>query len=103
MRRPCSILVLCLLLGLGVSLTVPVEDVPETAYDESESVPYEVPPLFSTAAPLLAGRTTQALPNYLHNKLGVPSPFSSVRVRDTGAHRSADAQALLALLCILLC
>ena len=31
MRRPCSVLVLFVLLGFGVSLGVPAEDVPETA------------------------------------------------------------------------
>jgi hypothetical protein len=47
MRTLWSILVLCVLLGFGVSLAVPAEDVPETAYDESEGLPYEDTPLFS--------------------------------------------------------
>ncbi len=47
MRRRCSILVLCVLLGFGVSLVVPAEDVAETAYDESESLPYEMTPPLS--------------------------------------------------------
>ena len=51
MRRPCSVLILCVLLGFGVSLAVPAEDVPETPYDESETLPCEGTPLFSIAAP----------------------------------------------------
>jgi len=51
MRRRCSILVFCVLLGFGMSLAVPAEDVPETAYDESETLPYNGTPLFSIAAP----------------------------------------------------
>ena len=103
MRRPCSILVFCLLLSFSVSLVVPAEDVPETAYDESESLPYEGTPLFSIVVPLAAARTTQAVPNSLRHKLGTASPFPSARVRGTHAHRSADARALSALVCILLC
>ena|SRR5215469_6973503 len=34
-------------LTLSLSFTVPAEDVPETAQDESESLPYETTPLFS--------------------------------------------------------
>ena len=49
MRRTSSILVLFVLLGFGLSLGVPAEDVPETAYDESEALPYESTPLFSIA------------------------------------------------------
>jgi len=51
MRRASSILVLSVLLGFGVSLAVPAEDVPETAYDESESLPFESTPVVSMAAP----------------------------------------------------
>ena len=47
MRRHWSVLILFVLLGFGVSLAVPAEDVPETAYDESEALPYEGTPLFS--------------------------------------------------------
>jgi len=42
-----SVLVLSLVLVLGLSFAVPAEDIPETAYDESETLPYESAPLFS--------------------------------------------------------
>ena len=50
MRKPCSILVLCILLGFGVVLVVPAEDTAETVYDESEALPYECAPMLSVAA-----------------------------------------------------
>jgi hypothetical protein len=51
MKKPCSILLFCVLLGFGVSVVVPAEDVPDTAYDESEAPPYVNPSVFSIAAP----------------------------------------------------
>jgi hypothetical protein len=103
MRRRCSILAFCILLAFGVSLAVPAEDVPETAYDESEALPYEGTPLFSIVVPLVAARTTQAVPSSLLPELGTPSPSPSARVRDTNAKRPTDARTSLALLCTLLC
>ena len=61
MRKPRSALVLLLLLVLGVSLSVPAEDVPETPYDESETLPSEGTPLFSIAAPEAVAGSTVAL------------------------------------------
>jgi len=60
MRKPRSILVLLLLLAFGVSLAVPPDDMPETTYDESETLPYEGTPQFSMVAlqaPARMGRT----------------------------------------------
>ncbi len=51
MRKPGSILLLCVLLGFGVSVVVPAEDVAETAYDESEAPPYVSTSVFSIAVP----------------------------------------------------
>ena len=45
------VLVLFVLLGFCTSVVVPAEDVPETAYDELETLPYEGIPLFSLAVP----------------------------------------------------
>lgn len=49
MRKPCSILLLCVLLGFCVSVVVPVQDLVQTAYDESERLCYESTPMLSTA------------------------------------------------------
>jgi hypothetical protein len=100
MRRRSSILIFCVLLGFGVSLAVPAEDVPETVYDESEALPYESTPVFSTVVPLMAARTIQAVPSSLRSRLGAPSLFAPARVRDTDA---TDTRISLALLCTLLC
>ena len=103
MRKPRCILVLLVVLGFGLYLAIPAEDVPETAYDESEAVPYESTPLFSIVMPLAPARMTQAVPNSLHPKLGAPSPLTLAHVRDTDANRPVGARISLALLCTLLC
>jgi hypothetical protein len=51
MIRLRSMLVLFVVLVLSVSFAVPAEDAPETAYDESESLPCESTPLVSMAVP----------------------------------------------------
>jgi hypothetical protein len=43
--RPAFIVIVALV--LGASFAIPAEDVPETAYDESESLPCERTPVFS--------------------------------------------------------
>ncbi len=47
MRKLRSVLVLLAVFALSLSFAVPAEDVQETAYDESEALPYESTPLFS--------------------------------------------------------
>ena len=42
-----SLLTLLLLAAFGLSFAIPVEDDPETPYQESEQLPYECTPLFS--------------------------------------------------------
>jgi hypothetical protein len=51
MTQSRSVLVLLVALVLSVSFAVPAEDVPETAYDESESLPFESTPEVSIAMP----------------------------------------------------
>jgi hypothetical protein len=103
MRRVSSILVLFLLLAFGASVAVPSEDVPETAYDESEAPPYETTPLFSTVtSPLFAGTTHAPLSSSRH-EVEVRWPFTPPDIRDTNALRAAGTRVLSALLCVLLC
>jgi len=47
MRVLGSAFVLLAALVLGLSFAVPVEDAPDTSYDESEALPYEGTPRFS--------------------------------------------------------
>lgn len=103
MKKPRSVFVVLLLLGLGVSLAVPTEDVPETAYDESEALPCECTPQCSTMMLLAAVRTTRSLLNPFHRDVQSLSTYCRTHGRDIGAHRFENARALSALLCILLC
>jgi hypothetical protein len=50
MTQSRSVHVLLVALVLSVSFAVPAEDVPETAYDESGSLPCEITPVVSVAA-----------------------------------------------------
>ena len=50
-----------LILILGLSVTVPAEDVPETAFDESEFPAYESTPRFAILAPKVAGLAARTM------------------------------------------
>lgn len=52
--------VFLMVLTLGVSLGLPAEDVLENVYDESETVPCEVTPLFSIVVPQASARVASA-------------------------------------------
>lgn len=51
MTLPRPVLVVFVALALSVSFEVPAEDVPETAYDESETLPVESVPTPEIATP----------------------------------------------------
>ena len=51
MNGPRSVFILLAALVLGLSMALPQQDLPETAYDESESLPYEGTPLFTVSLP----------------------------------------------------
>lgn len=102
MTRPAFAIVFLIILTLGLSLGLAVEDVPETAYDESVAPPYKGVPLFSIEWPL-AARTTQDIPSSLRLKPGALFRFAAARIYDAGANRSAEAGVSLARICTLLC
>jgi hypothetical protein len=70
MRLSALTLLLITSLVLGLSLAIPAEDDPDTSYDESEEVPYDVSPgpsiealtqsVSSPQAPLEPGSLTQS-------------------------------------------
>jgi hypothetical protein len=62
MKKPGFIFVLFVLLAFGVCLAVPAEDLPETAYDESEGLPYEPTPLLSAVVVQASAQMTKAEP-----------------------------------------
>jgi hypothetical protein len=88
MREPCSILIFCVLLGFGVSLAIPTEDVAETAYNESEALPYEGTPLFSSVVLRASARALQPV-----SKSGPPFHLGSPTRR---CERCAEHKAWLA-------
>ena len=96
-------IVFLMILALGLPLGFPAEDIPETAYDESEALPYEGTPLFSIELPPVAARKTEKVLSSLNPESGVPSLFAAARVHDTGAHPFAAARTSLKLLCTLRC
>jgi hypothetical protein len=103
MKKLRFVLVLFVLMSFGSAVTVPAEDVPETSYDESEKLPYEASLVYSSVVMLGNAGTTEAMPNYLRNKLRPSSLLSSSDVCVSGSLRSADARLSLALVCTLLC
>ncbi len=103
MRKPRSVLLFFVLLVLGLSLTVPVEDLPETAYDESEASPYETTPLFSTLISQAAASVTGVVRRAVGLRSGTPFRFAVTRITGTDRHRPAEERVALALLCTLLC
>jgi hypothetical protein len=97
MRKFRSILVLCALLDFGVSLVVPAADVSETAFDESETLPYLTTSMYSIVVPkaIVAWPAVQALvpPNRLGSLRRLGEQSSD---RGTGrAYLLCDSLALL--------
>ncbi len=103
MRKPRSALLFFVLLVLGLSLTVPVEDLPETTYDESEAAPYVSTPLFSNLISQAAASATGAVRRAVDLRSGTPFRFAATRITGTDRHRPAEERLALALLCTLFC
>jgi hypothetical protein len=103
MRKPRSAFLFFVLLVLGLSLAVPGEDVPETAFDESEAASYESTPLFSTPISQVAVPATGAVRSAVRPRSSPPFRSAVTRITDTESRRSAEARVALALLCTLLC
>jgi len=101
--KPPFAIVFLMIITLGLPLCFSAGDLPETAYDESETLPYESTPTVSIVAQTVAARTTQRPLSSSHLKPGAPSLFAPARVLDTDANRSAVARASLTLLCTLRC
>jgi len=103
MKTLCYTRVFVVLLVMSLSLTVPAEDLPETAYDESEALPYESTALISDVMPQAAASATQAervVPRRQPDALFWP-PLR--RTNGTVIHRHTEARVALSLICTLLC
>ena len=70
MRTLRSALVLLAAFALSLSFAVSAEDLPETAYDESESLSYEMTPLISAGLMQESARALQVVSN---GKSSLPS------------------------------
>ena len=97
------VFVLSLAIGLGLFLAVPAEDEPETAFDESETLPYESTPLFSIEVPQAAGPEAQEVRRVRDLRSGALSPFTPARINGEDATRAPNVRGALALLCTLRC
>jgi len=100
-RAPRSRLAIVFLMifTVGLTLGLPAEDVLDAVYDESEALPFEAIPLFSTMAPLPDGLTAQVPPRSVSHEVVVPSP----RVCDAEACLPTHTRVSLALICTRLC
>lgn len=85
MAKSHSVLVLFIALVVSLSFAVPVEDVPETPYDESESLPYESAPVVCIAAPEAIAQSPAVPLRAPRFRLGSLEPLGARQiVRDTG-------------------
>jgi hypothetical protein len=101
MRKSRPQFILFVILLLGLSLAVPAEDLTETAYDESEAQPCESTPLNSGTPQAASATPTVRIAE--GRQLTSPTQVTASRINVTDAHRPAEAQVALALLCTLLC
>jgi hypothetical protein len=105
MKRMHTCLVFLVLLVLGLSPALPAEDLPNTAYDESETQPYDNSPSISN----LMGQTASAIQTALSKiqaiqnalRLQTATPFLR-SVNRADADRFTGARSLLAQVCTLL-
>ncbi len=95
--------VLLLTIVLGLFLTVPAEDIPETAFDESETPAYEGTPVFSIEVPQAAALEAQDVRNAAELRSGALSRLTSTRSNGKDATRSPNIRHALALLSTLRC
>ena len=96
MRKPRSVVVILLLLVFGVSVVLPAEDVPETPYDESEALPYEMPPPLSGDLAQESAPTFQVVPIVPSDLFSTPKQASSqAGRRELAAHPRSNSLIIL--------
>jgi len=100
MRKPRSALLFFVLLVLGLSLAVPAEDVLETAYDESENLPFAAAPLILDVVPQPSSSIVQSLPGVLRNQPATSCRGFHTRITGSELHPAVQARVVLAILCI---
>jgi len=102
MSKPCAALVFFVLVFSGLALTVPAEDVPETAYDESEVLPFLGVSLTSGLIPQVCGtaRSVRSVPRH-----DLPDTGRGFHTRDAAKseHPTVSTRVALAKRCTFLC
>jgi len=88
---------------LGLSVTLPAPDVCETAYDESEALPFEATPLISLVTPLARGSPTRFTLRNFQRTSAVPARARRIRIPKLRADASTSRRVTLTLLCALHC
>jgi len=108
MRGISTYLVFLVVLILGLSPAVPAEDLPDTAYDESETQPYESNVPISNLMAQTASATQTALPeapagrNTTRLQTSTPFLLGAKPKTRSDAHRFTGVRSLLAQVCTLL-
>jgi hypothetical protein len=96
MRKASSVFVLFALLAFGASLAVLAEDIPETAYDESESLPYEMTPPLSGDFAQESAPTLQVVPIVPSSLFSTPKrALCRAGYRGLAAHHILDSLIIL--------
>jgi hypothetical protein len=102
MSKPRCALALFMALVFGLSCAVPTEDLAETPYDESESLPFESIPVFYIAPALALLAITQTSLLSLPACSAAPGSRAATPRSESIPH-AAGARAGLALRCALRC
>ena len=96
MRKSRSVLVLLVALVFGLSLAIPAEDDPETPFDESESLPYEMTPPLSFHRVQESAPTFQVVPIAQSDSFSVPrQALVRAGCGELAAHPISDALIIL--------
>ena len=91
-----SALILLATFTLISFFTVPAEDLPETAYDESESLPYEMTPLLSGNIVQESAPAPQIMPIGRSDSLTMPrQALGRAGCRELAAHHRPNSLIIL--------
>jgi len=103
MKAPSSAIVFLVILAISSSLAVLPEDLAETAFDESETMPFESAPGFSLVTPRALIAEVLAKRGVVGVGEGTLFHVPAIRISGRGTNPSRDARRTSALLCNLRC
>ena len=91
MRVLRYVFALLMTFAMALSFAVPLGDVPETPYDESESMPYEMTSPLSPDLVRESALASEAAPILLHHLFFLPErPLSTAALRELPAQYTAS-------------